>query len=99
MLLRPLTERPRFPSTTWPGKMAQSSRSCHRVLEAPGLHLQALWFSQPPISSDGITDHRGATFPKFLFLGEKWLPCHAPGGRFFSGLPACLAQGTQKQDK
>lgn len=55
---------------------------CHRVLGAPGSHLQVLWFSQPPISSDVITDHQGATFPKFLFLKEKQLPCHYP--RVFS---------------
>lgn len=54
---------------------------CHGVLGAPSSHLQALWFSQPPISSDGITDHQGATFPQFLFLKEKQLPCHDPTGR------------------
>lgn len=67
-----------LPSTAGSGKMAQSFVSSHRVRGAPGSHLQALWFSQPPISSDGITDHRGATFLKFLFLRKKWLPCHDP---------------------
>lgn len=57
---------------------------CHRFLGAPSSHLQPLWFSQPPISSDGITDHQGATFPKFRFLKEKQLPCHDPRGRGFS---------------
>lgn len=73
---------------------------CHRVLGAPSSHLQALWFSQPPVSSDGITDHRGATFPKFLFVGEKQLPRHDPGGRGFSlTLWLGLIQGTQNQAK
>lgn len=71
-------DRAVLPSTVGSEKMAQSSVSSHKVLGAPGSHLQALWFSQPPISSDGITDHRGATFLKFLFLGKKWLPCHDP---------------------
>lgn len=66
------------------GSRTRVSELCCRVLGAPGSHLQALWFSQPPVSSDGITDHQGATFPKFLFVGEKQLPRHDPGGRGFS---------------
>ena len=69
-----------LPNHSQAGKWALGSLSCCRVLEAPGLHLQALWFSQPPASSDGITDYRGATFPEFLFAGEKQLQRHDPGG-------------------
>ncbi|KAL0595089.1 hypothetical protein AAY473_035279 [Plecturocebus cupreus] len=42
---------------------------------------QTLWFSQPPVSSDGITDHRGATFLEFLFLEEQLLSCHDCGAK------------------